>query len=97
MLESPTFCHGLAGLLTVVTGFARDTGRPEFVDGVADLAGELVARHEPASLLGYRDVEPGGARVDQPALLDGVPGVALALMSTAAPTAPAWERLFLVS
>lgn len=96
-LSSPTFCHGTAGLLQIAVAFARDTGLPELDAAVDGLVAELLAQYEPGSLLGFRDVEPGGVRVDQPALLDGAPGVALALMAASAPEPPAWDRLFLVS
>jgi hypothetical protein len=96
-LTSPTFCHGTAGLLQVVLRFAADTGRPEFATGVDDLVTELLAAHEPGSLLGYRNVEPGPVRVDQPGLLTGAPGVALTLLAAGSAADPGWDRAFLLS
>jgi hypothetical protein len=96
-LSSPTFCHGTAGLLAITASFARDTGLPDLAEGAAMLTAGLLDQFEPRSLLGYRDVEPGGVRVDQPGLLSGAPGVALALLGAAGPVTPGWDRLFLLA
>jgi lantibiotic biosynthesis protein len=96
-ISSPTFCHGTAGLLQVTLRFARDTGLAAFDRAAGALTDELLSAYEPGSLLGYRTVEPGDQRVDQPGLLDGAPGVALALLAVASPLDPVWDRLFLLS
>jgi lantibiotic biosynthesis protein len=95
-LSSPTFCHGIAGLLQITVCFARDTGLPDLAEAAAALVADLLQEFEPRSLLGYRDVEPGGVRVDQPGLLSGAPGVALALLGATTPVSPSWDRLFLL-
>jgi lantibiotic modifying enzyme len=96
-IPSPTFCHGAAGLLQVVLRFAQDTGLPHFADAARDLAEQLLALYSPEQLLGYRTLDPDGAPVDNPGLLDGAPGVALVLLAAATPVEPAWDRLFLLS
>lgn len=96
-LSSPTFCHGAAGLLQILLRFARDTGAADLTAAAADVCREVLAAHDPASLLGYRNVEPGGVLVDHPGLLDGAPGVALALLSAGTSAEPVWDRLFLLS
>jgi lantibiotic biosynthesis protein len=93
-LSGPGFCHGTAGLLQITRRFAADTGRPEFTRAADALVAELLDAYEPGSLLGYRNVEPGGVLVDHPGLLDGAPGVALTLLDV--PAAPAWDRMFLL-
>jgi class I lanthipeptide synthase len=95
--DSPTFCHGRAGLLAVTSTFARATGDEGFRRAAAAMAAELVDRFDPAAPLGYRDREAGGRLVDQPGLLTGAPGVALALLGAAAPAEPGWARLFLLA
>ena len=95
-LSSPTFCHGTAGLLRITTRFATDTGLPDLAEATATLAADLLGEFEPGSVLGYRDVEPDGVRVDQPGLLSGAPGVALALLGATATVDPDWDRLFLL-
>ncbi|MFJ6382577.1 lanthionine synthetase C family protein [Kitasatospora sp. NPDC092039] len=96
-LCSPTFCHGVAGLLQVVLRFAHDTGLPQFATGAEDLADQLLAHFEPARPLGYAAVEPGDNRVDRPGLLDGAAGVAMVLLAAATDAEPDWDRLFLLS
>ena len=95
--DSPTFCHGRAGLLAATASFARATGDERFRRAAAALAGELVDGFDPAAPLGYRDREAGGRLVDQPGLLTGAPGIALALLGAAAPAEPGWARLFLLA
>jgi hypothetical protein len=96
-IESPTFCHGVAGLLQIVLRFANDTGSEAFDSGAVALTEQLLGLYEPESLLGFRSVEFAGKRVDQPGLLDGAPGVALVLLGVACDTDPAWDRIFLLS
>jgi hypothetical protein len=96
-LTSPTFCHGLAGLVQIAARFARDTRSPELAASVDGLVAGLLGAYEPETLLGFRNVEPGGVRVDQPGLLDGAPRVALTLLTADAIGEPTWDRLFLLS
>jgi hypothetical protein len=94
---SPTFCHGRAGLLAVTSTFARATGDDGFRRAAAGMAAGLLTGFDPAAPLGHRDVETGGRLVDQPGLLTGAPGVALALLGTTSPAEPTWARLFLLA
>jgi lantibiotic biosynthesis protein len=96
-IDSPTFCHGVAGLLQVTLRFANETQLPVFAEAAADLTNWLLDAYEPDSLLGYRNWEPGGRRVDHAGLLDGAPGVALALLAAATSAEPAWDRAFLLA
>ena len=96
-IDSPTFCHGVAGLLQVTLRFAHDTGLSLFVEAAADLSDQLLALYDPETTLGYYSLEPGGRRVDQPGLLDGAPGVVLVLLASATGVEPTWDRLFLLA
>ena len=96
-IDSPTFCHGVAGLQQITLRFAHESGAPLFVDAAQALHRQLLAAYEPESLLGYRSIEPGGTRIDQPGLLDGAAGVALVLLAAATAVEPAWDALFLLS
>ena len=96
-IDSPTFCHGVAGLLQITLRFAHDTGAAVFAEAAADLTDQLLAAHDPDGLLGYRSIEPGGNAVDQAGLLDGAPGVALVLLAAATDAEPTWDRLFLLA
>ncbi|MCX5214686.1 lanthionine synthetase C family protein [Kitasatospora sp. NBC_00240] len=96
-LYSPTFCHGIAGLLQTVLRFAHDTRLPQFTAGAEHLVDELLGHFDPARPLGYAAVEPGDNRVDRPGLLDGAAGIAMVLLAAATDTEPGWDRLFLLS
>jgi hypothetical protein len=90
-------CHGVAGLLQVVLRFWHDTGLDVFAVGAAELADQLLAVYEPTRPLGFAAMEPGRNPVDRAGLLDGAPGVALALLAAATDTEPTWDRAFLLS
>jgi hypothetical protein len=96
-IDSPTFCHGVAGLLQVTLRFAHDTGLPLFAEAAGQLTDQILAVFDPARLLGIANVEPAGNLVDQPGLLDGAPGVALVLLAAATDREPVWDRLFALS
>ena len=96
-IESPTFCHGLAGLLQVFTRFAQADDGHEFVPAIERIFSEIEEAFEPGSLFGFRSMERYGRRIDQPGLLDGAPGVALALLAAGTATSPDWDRIFLLS
>ena len=97
-IGSPTFCHGVAGLLQVTLRFAHDAGAEWLRREAARLlARHLLSAHEPDTPLGYRNTEPTGTRTDQPGLLDGAAGVALVLLAAATAVEPAWDAVFLLS
>jgi hypothetical protein len=96
-IPSPTFCHGIAGLLQIALRFANDSGSPEIAEQCRELARQLLERYSPDSLLGFRNLEFNDREVDQPGLLDGAPGVALVLLAAASEVEPSWDRLFLLS
>lgn len=96
-IDSPTFCHGVSGLLLVALRFANDTGLRVFADAAVALTEQLLGLYEPDSMLGYRSFEPDGGRLDSPGLLDGAPGVALTLLAAATDTEPVWDRAFLLA
>jgi hypothetical protein len=96
-IDAPTFCHGVAGLQQITLRFAHDSGLPVFIDAARALHRQLLDAYEPASAFGYRNTEPGGRQIDQPGLLDGAPGVAMALLAASTPVEPVWDRVFLLS
>ncbi len=94
-LSTSGLCHGRAGLLQVLQRFAADLHDPAIAATAETLASNLAAEYDPDTLLGLRIAEPEGVRVDHPGLLDGVPGVALALLG---PTPDlCWDRMLLLS
>ncbi len=96
-IDSPTFCHGVAGLLQITLRFAHDTGNPMFTDAANTLIDQLLSLYEPATLLGYRNIEAPGRSTNQPGLLDGAAGVILVLLAASTTHEPVWDRLFLLA
>ena len=96
LINSPTFCHGLAGLLQMTLRFANDTGLGVFADAAAALTEQLLDLYEPGTLAGFRSVEAGGRPVDSPGVLDGAAGVMLVLLAAATDAEPVWDRAFLL-
>ncbi|MDQ0377629.1 lanthionine synthetase C family protein [Amycolatopsis thermophila] len=85
--EGPTFCHGDAGLLqiTLRMGAASDV-----------VAARVLAAFDPAARFGFRHLLRGGEWSDEPGLLQGAAGVALALASYAGNPAP-WDAALMLS
>jgi len=96
-IDSPTFCHGVAGLLQIALRFAHDTGQDVFLEESRTLVRQILGSYRPKSLLGFRNIETPDSETDQPGLLDGAPGVALVLLAAATDVEPSWDRLFLLS
>ena len=97
MIDSPTFCHGVAGLLAITLRFAADTGDAQFAGAAEGLTQQILGRFRPDSLLGFRNLEYRGNETDQPGLLDGAAGVAIVLLAAATGVEPTWDRAFLLS
>jgi len=95
-LDSPTVCHGVAGLLLIAVRMAADTGDPGVRAAAQQLAKRLVDAHDPEAAFGYRSIERD-RELDAPGLLAGVAGIPLALLAAATDQPPVWDRLLLLS
>ena len=96
-IDSPTFCHGVAGLLQITLRFAHDTELPQFTEAACALSEQLLSLYDPDTLLGYFNLELGEKRIDQPGLLDGAAGVVMVLLAAATTVEPTWDRMYLLS
>ena len=96
-IDSPTFCHGVAGLLQITLRFYHDTGLPLFSDAAVALTRQILSAVELDRPMGIANLEPGDNKVDQPGLLDGASGVSLVLLSAASEVEPTWDRMFALS
>ena len=95
---SPTFCHGVSGLLQITMRFAHDTGSPTLRAGAGELGRQLLSHYDPASRSASRASRLQNTRIDQPGLtLDGAAGVPLVALAAAEDVEPAWDRIFLLS
>jgi hypothetical protein len=96
-IDSPTFCHGVSGLLAIALRFANEMGGEMFSDEIASMVRQILDTYQPESLLGFKNIEVPGNEIDQPGLLDGAAGVALVLLAASTSVEPVWDRLFLLS
>ena len=96
-IPSPTFCHGVAGLLQITLRFAQDESAGDLAANADDLCRQLLDLYDPDSPLGFRSIESEGCAIDDPGLLDGAAGVALVLLAASTNVEPAWDRAFLLS
>ena len=96
-IDSPTFCHGVAGLLQITLRFHHDTQLPMFADAAGTLTRQILDAVEPDRPMAIASLEPGDNKVDQPGVLDGAAGVSLVLLSAASEVEPTWDRMFALS
>ena len=99
-LDTPTFCHGMAGLAEVTLRMAAESGAEDLSREAGMLCVEVVERFDPDAPLGYRGDtqvrELRGPEVDA-TLLEGAAGSALVLLAAATDTDPGWDRAMLLS
>ncbi|MET8863866.1 lanthionine synthetase C family protein [Nonomuraea sp. NPDC004580] len=100
----PGLCHGVGGVLLICRAFAVRTGSAAARAALECLVERLLGGCDPGHPLIVRDYKPqvtgepgsplaasrGGAWIDQPGLLEGAAGVALALLSVTEPVPPRW-------
>ena len=96
-LDSPTFCHGVAGVLQLTIRMAVENEDPRLADLVPRLCARLLDTFALNSMFGFRNAGPGRPWVDEPGLLEGAAGVGLVLLSIAHRPVPRWDQAFLLS
>jgi len=90
-------CHGAAGLALIFHRFAQATGDALFADAATAWYTRLLAmRRDGVGVAGYQSWEPPDW-IDDPGLLTGAAGVALALLAAGGGDPPDWDRLILLS
>jgi hypothetical protein len=94
---APGLCHGTGGLLEITLRFAHDTGDPAFAEAAAELTERLLELHEPDRPYGFRAHNDKLEKIDDPGLLDGAAGPALALLAAGTDTEPGWDGMLLLS
>jgi lantibiotic biosynthesis protein len=93
-------CHGAAGLAHLFNRFYQSTGEDRFRDAARSWFDRTLAMRRPEGIGGFqawttrRADEPVRWRSD-PNLIEGAPGIALALLAAVEPVEPAWDRMFL--
>lgn len=94
-IDSPSFCHGVAGLLQITLRFANEVDA--FYEDINALVHQIIDRFSPQNLVGFRNLEIGTNEIDQPGFLDGAAGIAAVLLAAATNVGPTWDRLFLLA
>jgi hypothetical protein len=97
-VSAPTFCHGQAGVLHLLTRFQDDLPfhDPLLTEYTESCLRSVMGQYDPQKPFGFSDFHPLTGPVDNPGLLEGAAGVALVLASLAGGVSPDWERLFLI-
>ncbi|MFI0806353.1 lanthionine synthetase C family protein [Streptomyces echinatus] len=89
---SPTLCHGQAGLLMMCRAFAPFSGLAR--ERIPVLLDRLLEHADEARPAVFADHQLPGHLVDDPGLLCGAAGVALAILGALNDDRPAWFRAF---
>lgn len=95
--RSPGLCHGVAGVLQISLRFAHDTGADVFTAAVEKFTETLLGHYDPGRRFGYGSLDEKNELTDEPGLIDGAAGVALALLAAATGVAPDWDRMLLLA
>jgi lantibiotic modifying enzyme len=95
----PTFCHGIAGLLTITFRIARLNSDPFLLQKTQSLKQLLLSFYDEAAPFRFRDREPmpsgGQIQLNKAGLLEGACGVGLALLSLNTDYDIPWDEPFL--
>jgi hypothetical protein len=93
-------CHGAAGLGHLFNRLYQASGEPRLAEAARFwFRRTLELRHPGHGIAGFAAFTPEREErwVDEPGLLTGAAGIALALLAAATPVVPAWDRMLLVS
>jgi lantibiotic biosynthesis protein len=95
-------CHGAAGLGHLFNRLWQATGEPQFRDAARSWFDQTLSLRQPGrGIAGYAAWQGGGAGGpewrDDPGILTGAAGIALALSAACSDVAPNWDRMLLVS
>ncbi len=94
-------CHGAAGVAHLFNRLHHATGRPELAEAArAWFRRALDYRDPAASASGFRTFASGVGEegwVEDPGLVAGSAGIALALLAAVTPIEPEWDRMLLLS
>ncbi|MFB5660291.1 lanthionine synthetase C family protein [Alteribacillus sp. HJP-4] len=99
-LESPTFCHGKAGLLQILIRMKSDTRDENLDQLINELAAELTQQYNYSAPLGFEDLEISEGNINKitkAGLLEGSTGAGLSLLSLLFEKECEWDKTFLIN
>ncbi len=95
--STPTFCHGVAGLLQIMLRFFNETGSAEHQAQCLDLFDKIVDQYDSLADLKFWKLGTNGDDTTDLSLMTGVSGILLVLIASINPVAPKWDRIALLS
>lgn len=96
-INSPTLCHGLAGLVTVYGRAAAQTGLPDLRRMHDAFLSRMCSYADPEHPYLFPDYDPWGGHEHNPGLLTGAAGAMLALLGAVSDTAAGWDELLFLT
>jgi hypothetical protein len=99
-VQDAGLCHGAAGLGHLFNRLYQATGEPRLAEAARFwFRRTFELRHPDRGIAGFAAFSPEREEpwLDEPGLLTGAAGIALALLAAATPIEPAWDRMLLVS
>ncbi|MFN8011286.1 MAG: lanthionine synthetase C family protein [Holophagaceae bacterium] len=96
-VEDPMLCHGAMGVAHLFHRAFLSTGRDSLRAAATDWTRRALDFHTPGAGLGGFRRRARSAWHDDPGLLEGSMGLALALLAALEPRDPAWDRCLLLS
>ncbi|MEU4969459.1 lanthionine synthetase C family protein [Streptomyces smyrnaeus] len=96
-LNSPTLCHGLAGLVTIYGRAAAQTGLPDLRRMHDEFLSRMCAYADPDHPYLFPDYDPWGRQEHNAGLLTGAAGVLLALLGAVSDAAAEWDEVLFLT
>ncbi|MDQ0417446.1 hypothetical protein J2Z48_001619 [Croceifilum oryzae] len=99
-IDSPTFCHGLLGLLQLTHRMYLDTGVDEIKEHRDRLIDQMISMYDKEAPLRYYDIIPMNEDKQyhtNAGLLGGVAGIALVFIHLIHDHDPDWDSVFLIN
>jgi hypothetical protein len=95
-LTSPTFCHGVSGLLHLTFLMHLETNDKELYQFLQILRAKLLRYYNPENPLGFYDIDHNGLQTLSVGALEGTSGIIATLNAIEQDQKPSWSSLFLV-
>lgn len=98
-LFSPTFCHGWSGLLQITHRMWRESGHEDLRRDAGRLIHRILKSRQSNAPFKYTDLVPVDGKfieMSKPGMLEGLAGIALALLDTVHDTHQDWDSIFLI-